>query len=119
MDWAPFGVLPGHEGCYALAGRGAMEVVLSSSFVDYDAVKLSGLYCDRIILPWDYVGTVDLGDVLKTTPEGEEVRTGVVRTVYKTMSAEVEADLNVLFSEGVLVFAEGATVSYDLTDVFG
>jgi hypothetical protein len=98
-----------------------MEVVLSSSFVDDHAVKLSALYCDRIILPYDFIGFakphVPLPD---DAPIGTVIAGPIkatVRALYATFSDHLKAELKPLFDEGILVLAKGTQLS-DRPDVF-
>jgi hypothetical protein len=96
-----------------------MEVVLSSSFVDDHAVKLSALYCDRIIIPYDFIGFAEPHEPLPDAVDGVIIGpiTATVRSVYATFSDDLKGQLKPLIAENILVLAEGTQLS-DRPDAF-
>ena len=96
-----------------------MEIVLSSGFLDSHGVNLSALYCDKIVLPSDLVGFITLdetsiarnedGTYVKSD-EGTFEASGVVSSIYKTISPEIEGAMESYLKEGVIRKAEDCYV---------
>jgi hypothetical protein len=86
-----------------------MDIVFSSSFADDHAVKLNVLYCDKVIIPRDFIGFMTPDEPLPDIPIGatSTVR-AKVRAVYSTFSDDLEDYFRPLIAEGILVLANDA-----------
>lgn len=87
-----------------------METVLSSLFLKDDnlhALKLSALYCDKIIIPEDYFLLLGTDKPLEREYVIGEKLSAKVRGKFLSISDEIVAEIKPLVDEGVVLLNDG------------